>query len=114
MSNRHNSTTPESLATTTYRRPWGLGPATPCFEHGTRSDLLGSARLDGHPWRMRVWSPRIARADGRSSGVVLCYGSGDSAGHSYLLSGCGPELTCGASLSHSLDITQNKQKSPWS
>ncbi len=33
---------------------------------------------------------------------------------SYLFLGCGPELTCGASLSHSLDATQNKQKSPWS
>ncbi len=32
----------------------------------------------------------------------------------YLFLGCGPELTCGASLSHSLDATQYKQKSPWS
>ena len=28
--------------------------------------------------------------------------------------GAGPELTCGASLSHSLDATQYRQKSPWS
>ena len=32
---------------------------------------------------------------------------------SYFL-GCGPELTCGASLSHLLDTTQYRQKSPWS
>ncbi len=33
---------------------------------------------------------------------------------SYSFLGRGPELTCGASLSHSLDATQYKQKSPWS
>ena len=28
--------------------------------------------------------------------------------------GCGPELTCGASLSHSFDATQYRQESLWS
>lgn len=33
---------------------------------------------------------------------------------SYDLTGGDPELTCGANLSHSLEATQYRQKSPWS
>jgi hypothetical protein len=32
----------------------------------------------------------------------------------YIFLDCGPELTCGARLSHSPEATQYKQKSPWS
>ena len=86
-----------------YQTPWRRCPFPP-VRYGVRCQVI-LLQLPG-----ARYSP-IAPPAGTCGAKGLC---DRLTWHRVYFLGCGPELTCGASLSHSLDATQYKQKSPWS
>ena len=68
---------------------------------------------DGHALRGLPQGPERAGAEGLDRAALAVEARENQITADFFL-GCGPELTCGASLSHSLDATQYRQKSPWS